>query len=286
MKHELLQKQQNGFKNQQSMKGRRKEAPERIKNHESMDPLQSAEPALPSSSNSPNQHQLSLEHFYGNGQQMSDAEDDDVVALPDKAPEVFEIDDEEDESDYFKHEDGDGDGSEDLVVAVNPDSMYGDKVDFYQEHGFPAHFLDFAETSSPQRRREVVCRICQAVFPSIVGLKIHEQKTHRAGLPTLPNQSEMPILTVKESFPTPKKTSIQCSDCDAVFKSYYHMQKHRDLEHSESASFKCTFPYCRTRGESLEEINEHYNKFHNGVTPPPPKKRKRRSKNQSEVMSD
>jgi hypothetical protein len=213
-------------------------------------------------------------------------EDDDVIVLPTEKPQVFEIDDEEEgSSDDEAH-----DASENVVVSMDPDA-YGSKDSFYHDHGFPAHFLDFAESPSPQRRvREAQCGICLAVFPSIVGLKIHEKKAHKlGGGPGIPSPlpSQPVTLMVKDNFSSPKQSSIPCPNCVMSFKSYYHMQKHRELVHPESvSSFKCSFPYCRTRGNTHEEIEAHYTKFHEGVEPPPPKKRKRRSKKNPEELSE
>lgn len=269
MKHELLQKQ--------ALRENRKQRPG--KRLQTIDPLDALE--LPSPSMSPDPQ---WDNFEENG------DDDDVIVLPTEKPRVFEVfDDEEDES-HQTENDGDFEDSENLVVAVDPDSMYDNNKDmFFNNSSFPAHFLDFAESSTPQKRvRDVSCRICYKVFPSIVGLKIHEKKMHKGNrsLPMLPFTGQsVPSLKVKEGFPT-SKPSIQCTDCDGMFKSYYHMQKHRALEHSDSAPFKCHFPYCRTRGETVDEINEHYNKFHQGVEPPPAKKRKRRSKKNADELSD
>jgi hypothetical protein len=218
------------------------------------------------------QHDLFNSHdgFDQNGDGMSD---DDVVELPQPRPEVLEIFDDEESEDGTNH----FDTSENLVVTVDPDTLYENKDNFYQDHGFPDHFLDFAEAPSGRRIREpVTCRVCHEIFPSIVGLKIHEQKMHnRKSLPNLPMADPPPTLQIKESFTQAKQNKVQCANCDESFKSYYHLQKHRDREHFESLAFKCRFPYCRTRAETREEINAHYSKFHEGVSPPPAKKRKK-----------
>lgn len=259
-KHETLWKQ---------MLRQRREKNNHMARKQNFDPLKAGEQQDMFNSN---------DGFEQNGDGMSENEDDDVVELPAARPEVLEIfDDDEDSEDANNH----FDPSENLEVTVDPDAIYENKDNFYQDHGFPDHFLDFADTPDGHRRsREpVTCRICHEIFPSIVGLKIHEQKMHsRRSLPTMPMSQPPPTLQIKDSFTQAKQNKVQCANCEESFKSYYHLQKHRDREHFESLAFKCRFPYCRTRAETREEINAHYSKFHEGVSPPPAKKRKMKTK--------
>lgn len=274
IKHEILQSHLGQKKRQESAAKKKK--------RDTLDPLKSLQP----NENTP--YESSEPHL---SEQFDESyEDNDVIVLPTEKPQVYEIPDDEDDEDDEETDSSEEnlDASENLVVAIDPDAMYENKDSFY--HGFPAHFLDFEEGLSPQRRvREVSCSICHKIFPSIVGLKIHEKKMHKkgAGTPISPLAVQpLPTLTVKEAFASPRPSSVQCSTCGVFFRSYYRMQKHRDLEHPSEGSLKCRFPYCRTRGSTLEEINAHYSKFHEGVTPPPSKKRKRKSKTMDEDSSE